>query len=475
MSRTLPYYLAGEWEHSEIVKNNYNPYTGNVLGEICFADTDAAERAIKAATKIFEWLPQEPASARSEILRDIAAILKNQADIIPQVITAETGKPIRFARREVARTIEIFELYSEQTVHTTTVSTLEPSRFSAGAGKIAFTRRVPVGPVLAITPFVFPFNFPAKKIAGALACGCPVILKPSPYAPQSALLLAKLLDEADLPEGLLSVLPASDEVTQFMVRHNGIKAINFTGSSEAGWFIRSIAGNKKVLLNLGNSSANIVHKDVRNIKRIAERMAAGAFAASGQLCLSVQRIYVHKDIFAKFMNEFVAVANRIKVSDPAEETTLLGCVINEAHAVRISDMLKEAVQNGAQIILGGKSWNTNFEPTIVINVEHNSSLIQQEVFGPVVVVVQYDDFSMMLNAVNGTKFGLQAALFTQDINLIMQAFEALDVGSLVVNDYSALRIDHLPFGGMKASGFGREGLNEIIDFLTEKKTLIISK
>ena len=266
MSRTLPYYLAGEWEHSEIVKNNYNPYTGNVLGEICFADTDAAERAIKAATKIFEWLPQEPASARSEILRDIAAILKNQADIIPQVITAETGKPIRFARREVARTIEIFELYSEQTVHTTTVSTLEPSRFSAGAGKIAFTRRVPVGPVLAITPFVFPFNFPAKKIAGALACGCPVILKPSPYAPQSALLLAKLLDEADLPEGLLSVLPASDEVTQFMVRHNGIKAINFTGSSEAGWFIRSIAGNKKVLLNLGNSSANIVHKDVRNIK-----------------------------------------------------------------------------------------------------------------------------------------------------------------------------------------------------------------
>jgi glyceraldehyde-3-phosphate dehydrogenase (NADP+) len=384
----------------------------------------------------------------------------------------EAGKPIKAARTEVERAIFTFNVAAEESTRIYgEYLPLDWQEFTAGRWGIV--RRFPLGPIAGITPFNFPLNLVAHKVAPAIAAGCPLVLKPAPQTPLTALLLAEAVQQAGWPDGGLNVLPLSNDDAGLLVTDERIKLISFTGSAAVGWQIKKNCGKKKVVLELGGNAGVIVHSDA-DLAYAADRCVAGGFAYAGQTCISVQRILVERTAFAKFTDLLLEGVKKLKIGDPLDDSTDLGPLIRESDAVRASDWIQEAVRGGARLLCGGQRRGPVLDPTVLTGTRPEMKVNCQEIFAPVVTVEPYDDFNQALKQINNSPYGLQAGLFTRDAKLIFNAYEELEVGGLIAGDVPAFRIDHMPYGGVKDSGLGREGLRYAIEEMTEPKLLVMN-
>jgi len=472
MATRRPFFLNGRWKETDQTVSIVNPYTSEVLAEVCLASEQEVEEALEGAVRAFEETRRQPTFQRASILQRIAQGIASRREELARIITEESGKPLRLARGEVDRAVETFTLGVEE-ARRLTGEYLPLDLVTAGQDRLAVVRRFPIGPVLGITPFNFPLNLIAHKLAPALAVGNPIIIKPAPQAPLTALKLAEIIEESGAVEGSVSVLPCRNEVAERMVRDERIKLLSFTGSAAVGWYLKSIAGKKRVLLELGGNAGAIVHEDA-NLDYAADRLALGSFAYAGQICISVQRIFVHRPIFKKFLDKFLQATRAIKVGDPKDPETLVGPMIDEAAAQRAESWLKEALSQGVTLLLGGKRSGKMFEPTVITGTTPEMKICAEEVFAPIVAVEAYESLEQALHLVEASRYGLQAGIFTRDLGRVLQAFEALTVGGVMVNDYPTFRVDHMPYGGVKDSGLGREGVRYAIEEMTERKILVIN-
>jgi acyl-CoA reductase-like NAD-dependent aldehyde dehydrogenase len=389
-----------------------------------------------------------------------------------RIMAQEAGKPIKAARTEVERAIFTFNVAAEESTRIYgEYLPLDWQEFTAGRWGIV--RRFPLGPIAGITPFNFPLNLVAHKVAPAIAAGCPLVLKPAPQTPLTALLLAESVQQAGWPDGGLNVLPLSNEDAGLLVTDERIKLISFTGSAAVGWQIKKNCGKKKVVLELGGNAGVIVHSDA-DLAYAADRCVVGGFSYAGQTCISVQRILVERSACAKFTDLLLQGVKKLKTGDPLDESSDLGPLIRESDAVRASDWIQEAVRGGARLLCGGQRRGPLLEPTVLTGTRPEMKVNCQEIFAPVVTVEPYDDFNQALRQINNSPYGLQAGLFTRDAKLIFTAYEELEVGGLIAGDVPAFRIDHMPYGGVKDSGLGREGLRYAIEEMTEPKLLVMN-
>ncbi len=449
-----------------------SPWSGEPVGEVCLAgagDWDAAIAAAQKAAGVFKALSSQE---RQEILEKLAAGVKARQEELAQTIVAEGGKPVSYARGEMARGVLTLSLAAQEAIRiggeVIPLDLAPPSR-----GRWGITRRFPLGPVLGISPFNFPFNLVAHKVGPALAAGNPIILKPPSATPLTALKLAEIYEQAGLPPGGLQVLPSPSQLTEKYVADERLKAVSFTGSAAVGWRLKGLAGKKKVILELGGNAACIVDADA-DLKDAAARIAIGAFAHAGQVCISVQRLLVHQDIYQAFKEIFLkAVKTRVAVGDPSREATVVGPFIDAGAAARVRQWVDEALEGGAHLLAGGPGEGNLMPPTVLEQVSRDMKVWKDEVFGPVAVMAPFADFSQALEMADDSVYGLQAGVFTRTLAHAWQAFESLEVGGVIINDVPSFRVDSMPYGGVKASGFGREGLRYAIEELTELRLLAL--
>jgi len=470
--RTQGFYLQGKWIEEGTPVEIRAPYDGSPLATVFQGTREHAERAIEAAVRAFGSTRRLPAFERQRVLRSIAQHITSRKEEFAQTIAQEAGKPLKAARTEVERGIFTFTVAAEETTRIPgEYISLDWQQFTAGRWGIV--RRFPLGPIAGITPFNFPLNLVAHKVAPAIASGCPIIVKPAPQTPVTALLLAEAVEQAGLPDGAFNVLPLSNEDAGLLVTDDRIKLISFTGSAPVGWEIKRRAGKKKVVLELGGNAGVIVHSDA-DLAWAAERCVTGGFSYAGQTCISVQRILIERRVFKKFTDLLLAGVSKLKTGDPLDETSDLGPLIRESDAVRASEWVQEAVQDGATLLCGGKRHGPILEPTVITGTRPDMKVNCQEIFAPVVTLEPYDDFALALRQINESPYGLQAGVFTRDSNRIFQAYEELEVGGVIAGDVPSFRIDHMPYGGVKDSGLGREGLRYAIEDMTEPKLLVMN-
>ena len=430
-----------------------------------------AERATEASVRAFEALRTTPSRVRRDALRHVARRLEAELEPIAKVLSDEAGKPIALARAEVARAVATFELAAEESCRLGG-EVLDLDATKAGDGMTGFVRRVPSGPVLAISPFNFPLNLVAHKVAPALACGCSVVLKPAPQTPLSALRLAELVRETELPEAALQVLPCHVPVAEALVKDERYATLSFTGSDRVGWHLKTVAGKKRVLLELGGNAAAIVHEDSDQAFAL-ERIVSGAFGYAGQVCIKVQRLYVQDTIFDDFVAQLVARTQALKVQAPGEDG-ILSCMIDAGNAERVEGWIDEAIAADARVLCRGLRHGNRLGPSILA-VEGSGRglrLVDDEAFGPVLTVHRYGAWDEALSMADGSRFGLQAGIFTDSEKRIASAFERLHVGGLIVGDVPTFRVDGMPYGGTRDSGLGREGVRYAIEEMTERKLLV---
>ncbi len=469
---TQGFLVDGKWLESGDVVEVHSPYDHSVVGTVFQGRREHAEAAIAAAVKAFGTTRRLPAFERQRVLKRVAQGIAERKEEFARTVAQEAGKPIKAARTEVERAIFTFTVAAEESTRGYgEYLPLDWQEFTAGRWGIV--RRFPLGPIAGITPFNFPVNLVAHKLAPAIAVGCPMVLKPAPQTPLSALLLAQTVQQAGWPDGALNVLPLSNEDASLLVSDDRLKLISFTGSASVGWDIKRRAGKKKVILELGGNAGVIVHSDA-DLNYAAERCAAGGFAYAGQTCISVQRILVERTVFGKFTELLLAAVKKLKTGDPLEETTDLGPMIRESDAVRTVDWVQEAVRAGARLLAGGQRKGSVVEPTVLTNTRSEMKVNCQEIFGPVVTVEAYDDFGEALKQVNNSAYGLQAGIFTRDVKLLFNAYEELEVGGVIAGDVPTFRIDHMPYGGIKDSGLGREGLRYAMEEMSEPKLLVMN-
>ncbi len=472
MEREHPLLIAGFWKRTDDVLEVKSPYDGAVVGETYLAGEAELEEAVHAAQAAFTAFKGYSAFKRGEVLFDIVSGLKERSEDLARTIAMEAGKPIGEARAEVRRAQSTFRIAAEEAKRIE--GELVPLDVADGATKgFGVVRRFGVGPVLAITPFNFPLNLVAHKVAPALAAGNPVIVKPSPKAPLTALVLGEIIMEAaGLPAGALSVLLCSDELAAKAVADERIRMISFTGSDAVGWKIKAASGTRRVALELGGNAGVIVDEDA-DIEHAARRCAQGAFVFAGQVCISVQRIYVHKKVYNVFRDALVKEGEGLVMGDPLSEDTTLGPMIDEAALESTDEMVREAIAGGAELLSGGERRGNFFTPTVLGSVNPMMQVCKEEAFAPVVTIEPYEDYTLALASLNNSRYGLQAGIFTRDINKIMQAYETLDVGGVIAGDIPTFRVDNMPYGGVKDSGFGREGVKYAIEEMTEPKLLAL--
>src|SRR6266404_3224811 len=471
-SINLGFLLDGKWRNDGERIEILSPGTRERVGVTYRATSADAEAAIRAAVRAFETTRRMGGYERQRVLRAISSGIEKQSDELARMVALEAGKPIKTARVEVDRAIFTFSVAAEEAVRVG--GEYLPLDWQAStAGRWGIVRRFPLGPIAAITPFNFPLNLVAHKVAPAIASGCSIVLKPAPQTPLTALLLAEVVHEAGLPAGGLNVIPTTNEDAALIVSDDRLKMLSFTGSSAVGWKLKATAGKKKVTLELGGNAAAIIHNDA-DLDFAAERCAVAGFSYSGQSCISVQRILVHKSVFDPFLQRFVERAKRLNSGDPLDESTDIGPLIRESDAERAVKWVQEAVAAGAKLIIGGGRKGSVVEPTILTNTRADMKVNCEEVFAPVKTVEPYDDFGDALARVNRSPYGLQAGLFTNDARLIFRAYDELEVGGLIVGDVPTFRIDHMPYGGVKDSGLGREGLRYAIEEMTEPKLLAMN-
>jgi acyl-CoA reductase-like NAD-dependent aldehyde dehydrogenase len=468
--RLIPFLVNGRWIEDGTPVEIRFPYNGELVGRVAMADRAALQEAIQAAVTSFEITRKMPAYERIRILKQVACGLDERKEEFARLIAVEAGKPIKTARGEVDRAIFSFSIAAEEAGRIAgEFLPLDVQEFTKGRWGIV--RRFSIGPIAAITPFNFPLNLVAHKLAPAIAAGCSIVLKPAPQTPLTALLLGRMITEAGWPAGALNVLPLSNDDAALMVSDDRLKVLSFTGSTAVGWDLKAKAGKKRVLLELGGNAGVIIHSD-GDLAYAVERCAIAGFAHAGQSCISVQRILVHRPVFDSFLTAFVERTKKLVVGDPLDEQTDIGPVIRESDAIRAVDWIDEAVKGGARVLCGGKRNGTVVEPTILTGTTQQMRVNCAEVFAPIKTVEPYDDFDEALRRINDTQYGLQAGVFTRDAVHIFRAFEELQVGGVIVGDVPTFRIDNMPYGGTKDSGMGREGLRYAIKEFTEQKLLV---
>lgn len=466
------FFIDGHWRDDGDIVEIRAPYDGNLIARVVQGCREHVEAAIAAAVKAFGTTRRLPAFERQRVLRRISASMAERKEEFARTLAQEAGKPIKGARTEVERAVFTFNVAAEESTRIYgEYLPLDWQEFTAGRWGIV--RRFPLGPIVGITPFNFPINLVAHKVAPAIAAGCSMILKPAPQTPLCSLLLAECVQQAGWPDGGLNVLPLSNEDAGFLVSDDRIKLISFTGSVPVGWEIKRRSGKKKVVLELGGNAAVIVHSDA-DLAYAAERCIFGGFAYAGQTCISVQRILVEHSVYGRFTDLLVEGVKKLHVGDPLDEKTDVGPLIRESDAVRTIGWIEEAVHAGARVLCGGHRDGMIVEPAILTGTKPDMKVNCQEIFGPVVTVEPYKDFDQALRQVNNSSFGLQAGVFTRDAKLLFQAYDELEVGGLIAGDVPSFRVDHMPYGGVKDSGLGREGLRYAIEEMTEPKLLVMN-
>lgn len=468
--KTQPFLLAGQWcgdgTHIELKA----PYDGKGIAHVVQGSRMHLELATDRAAKSFATTRKMSSYERQQILVAAHRHLADRHEELSRTVALEAGKPIRTARAEVDRALFTFQLAAEEATRITG-EYLPLDVQASSAGRWGLVKRFPLGPIAGITPFNFPANLVAHKLAPAIAAGCPMVIKPAPQTPLSAMLLADAVQHAEWPEGALSVMPLSNEDAGPLVEDERFKLLSFTGSAKVGWEMKKRCGRKRIVLELGGNAGCIVHSDAE-IDYAAQRVANGAFTYAGQSCISVQRVFVQKKKYEEFLAALVPIAEKLKPGDPMSEATDIGPMIRESDAVRVEEWLDEAQNGGATVLCGGHCKGTVLDATVVTHTDPKMRVNCLEVFAPVVTVEPYEDFEEALGWVNNSLFGLQAGVFTNDARLIMKAFETIEVGGLVAGDVPTFRMDNMPYGGVKESGLGREGVRYAIEEMTERKILV---
>ncbi len=472
MAKEYPFLVGGEHRFSAERAEVRDPYTQEVVAVVSLASSEDVAEAIARAAAAFRVTRDLPSYVRADVCHRVAERLAERKDEVAEIITREAGKPIRDARLEVTRAIATFRAAAEEAKRLG--GELMPLDWLPGSERRwAIVRRFPIGPILGITPFNFPVNLVAHKVAPAIASGNPILIKPSPQTPLSALTLGEIVQEAGWPEGGLSVLPCSNVVAEQMLLDERIKMLTFTGSAAVGWMLKAKVPKKKVTLELGGNAAVVVHEDA-DLEYAAWRSVQGGFAYAGQTCISVQRIFVHQSVYEPFLEKLRQGVRNLVVGDPKEETTDVGPMISLAAAERVEMWVKEAVQAGAKVLVGGERHGALFMPTVLTEVTPDMKVSCEEVFAPLVVVSRYTEFEEALRLVNASRYGLQAGVFTRDVQRIFRAYSELEVGGVIINDVPTYRADHMPYGGVKESGFGREGVRSAIEEMTELRVLVLN-
>ncbi|TJY41557.1 aldehyde dehydrogenase family protein [Cohnella pontilimi] len=467
-------FIGGEWLEADTYFTLKSPYNGEAIAEIPMASEQEVDRAITAAYEARETMARMPAHKRWAILDSLSRLLEQRADEAARIIATEAAKPIKTARAEVDRTVQTYRFAAEEAkrIHG---ETLPLDAAPGGEGRVAYTVREPLGVVGAITPFNFPMNLVAHKVGPAIASGNTLVLKPASQTPLSAYFIAELLEQAGLPAGALNVVTGSgSKVGDKIVQDERVKVITFTGSPPVGIGIRNRAGLKRVTLELGSNSAVIVDKGVP-VSKIVPRCVTGAFSFQGQVCISLQRIYVHEQVYDDFVTEFVKVTGGMKSGDPLDPDTDITAMISPGDVSRSLEWIEEAVDHGAKVACGGKAEGNVLEPTVLLGVEAVSKVSCQEAFAPIVLINKIRDLQEGIRLVNESRFGLQAGIYTENIHNALEAAEKLHVGGVIVNDIPTFRVDHMPYGGVKESGFGREGVKYAIEEMTELKLVVFNR
>lgn len=496
-------FLNGKWQSGSNTRDVYSPFSQKPVARVEYSSAEQMNQAITVAEEAFKNFRRSSRYVRSKLLNLIAEGISERRTAFVDVIVSEAGKPTKLADAEVSRAITTFTVASEEAKRFT--GEVVPIDFEASGEPYqpAVSSWVPRGPVLAITPFNFPLNLVAHKVAPAFAVGTSVLLKPPPQAPGAAVLLAEVFEKACgimqdqtsssqvsssrigqaqscppqvcppqvCPPQVFQVLSCANDVAELAVTDPHMSILSFTGSPQVGWLLQSKASRKKVILELGGNAGVIVHKDA-NLTHAAARCAYGAFAYAGQVCISVQRIFVQKDVASEFQKLFLDEVRKIAVGDPAKSETVVGPIIDEKSASRIMDWIDEAKSEGAKILYGGKRNENIIEPTVLTNVKPHLKISSEEAFGPVVLLDTYDNFNQAIDAVNHSRFGLQAGVFTDSSALIRQATENLEVGGIMINEVPTFRADNMPYGGMKESGLGREGVRYTMEEYCERRTVV---
>src|SRR6266550_3078340 len=469
-----PIFLAGKWVESDDPLVVTNPFDPDQPAGATFHATEAQyEEAVQAAVKAFEITRTLPAYERGAILRNISAGIKGRREELGRLLSTEAGKPIRDALIEVDRAVITFRLGAEE-AERMVGETIPLDLMPASKGRIGITRRFPIGPIAGISPFNFPLNLAAHKVSPAIAAGCPIVLKPPSKDPLTMLTVAEIIEEAGPPQGSVSILPMTRELGDRMVSDDRFKLLTFTGSPSVGWRMKERAGKKKVVLELGGNAGVIVDRTA-DLDWAVRRTLVGAFTYAGQVCISVQRMFIHEDIWDAFMAKFIEGAKGLKLGDPLDSQTDPGPMVDANAASRTQRWVDEALAMGGKALLGGKADGTFFPPTILTDVPSTAQVCSNEAFAPLVVAFPFKDFGEAVAGVNDSMFGLQTGVFTNDLTNAWRAFSELEVGGVIVNDVPTYRIDHMPYGGVKDSGLGREGLRWAVEDMTEIRIMVLAQ
>ena len=471
LKSTYPYYLANIPQQPNTDLEVTDKYSQSLATRVALADRQVIDQAIGAAVEAADAMRKLPPYRRQQVLNHCVARFEQRQEQLAMALCIEAGKPIKDSQGEVMRLIDTFRIAAEEAVRIEgDVLNLEISERTRGYR--GMVKRVPIGPCSFISPFNFPLNLAAHKIAPAIAAGCPFVLKPASRTPVGALLIGEVLAETDLPPGAFSILPCHRDGADLFTTDERLKLLSFTGSPEVGWKLKSNAGKKKVILELGGNAACIIDKDA-DLDDVVTRLITGAFYQSGQSCISVQRIVIHEAVYADLREKLVAATRALKMGDPRKEDTFIGPVISEGETQRLEDWINAALAAGAKRLCGGRREGAMVEATLLEAVPVNQPIVAEEAFGPVAVLSRFRDFAEAIREVNASSFGLQAGVFTQDLNLAMRAWDEIVVGGVVINDVPSWRVDNMPYGGVKDSGLGREGIRYAIEDMTEPRLLVI--
>ncbi len=461
-------YKAGTSTALEVLNKN----DGTVLASVNTLGEEAFQDVVDSVNSGFDRMKKTSAHQRSQVLKTLAAKLEAKSDEVAHIIALEAGKPISYARAEMNRSVRTLELAAAQALEFTG-ETINID-YDAGQGRRAYTKPYPIGPVLCITPFNFPLNLVLHKVAAAIAAGCSVVLKPALQTPFSSLILAKMIDETDLPKGAFNLVLCNNNLAQKFVEEDSFKMLSFTGSDLIGWKLKSLVPKKKVALELGGNASVVIDEGV-DVFSVAKSVAVGAFLYAGQICISTQRVVVHSSLYETFKEALLQELKTVVSGESTDAQVVNGPIISKEHVHRIHDWVHDALKDGAGLVAGGEVFNEAanvYEPTILENVTNDSTIYKEEVFGPVVILEKADNFSEALNLVNQSKYGLQAGVFTSKIEHMSLAHDTLEVGGVIINGVPGFRVDGMPYGGVKDSGVGKEGLRYAMEEMSEMRLLV---
>lgn len=471
LKESYPYYLASEPHYANTDLDVTNKYTQEVATKVALADADVIDKAIAAAEKAQPAMAAMAPYERQAVLEHCVKRFTERADELAQALCIEAGKPIKDAKGEVSRLIDTFKIAAEESVRING-ETVNLEISARAKGYQGMTKKVPIGPCSFISPFNFPLNLAAHKVAPAIAAGCTFVLKPASRTPIGALIIGEVLAETDLPKGAFSILPCSRDGADLFTTDERLKLLSFTGSPDVGWALKAKAGKKPVVLELGGNAACVVDEDA-DIEDAIDRVIVGAYYQSGQSCISVQRLLVHSKIYDEFKSRYVERVKALVSGDPSDEDTFIGPMISEGEAERLHGWIEEAKDKGATILCGGTRDGAMLQATVMENVPKDCDASAEEAFGPLSILVPFDDYDEALNEVNNSRYGLQAGVFTRDIYKAHKAWDALEVGGVVIGDVPSWRVDNMPYGGVKDSGLGREGIRYAIEDMSETRLMVI--